>query len=181
MNKLMEENVFLIKWYGPFTSREEERAWEKKQSFNCSLYLLHGKKKYAKTKEHYYCGESTRAVYERFCDQNHHIKELEDRLGSIYVGSISNIKRPTQGQIFLAEKIITAYLAYELGESSLLNATNTYFPNRNVYIINEWWKTDCVSLWERQPRNAPSHIVPDVLTYHSEDVDLYGCRKLKRF
>ena len=48
MNKLMEENVFLIKWYGPFTSREEERAWEKKQSFNCSLYLLHGKKKYAK-------------------------------------------------------------------------------------------------------------------------------------
>ena len=76
----MEESVFLIKWYGPFTSREEEKEWEKKQSFNCSLYLLHGKKKYAKTKEHYYCGESTRAVYERFCDQNHHIKELEDRL-----------------------------------------------------------------------------------------------------
>lgn len=40
----MEENVFLIKWYGPFTSREEEKEWEKKQSFNCSLYLLHGKK-----------------------------------------------------------------------------------------------------------------------------------------
>lgn len=180
----MEENVFLIKWYGPFLSREDEMQWEKEQPFNCSLYLLHGKKKYAKTKEHYYCGESTRSVYERFCDKNHHIKELEDRLNSIYVGSIANIKRPTRPQIMLAEKIITAYLAEKLGESNLLNETNFYYPQENVYIINEWWKTDCTSLWERQPSNAPSHIVPDVLTYHykgNEDNDLFGCRKLKRF
>ena len=180
----MEENVFLIKWYGAFISLEQERQWEENQSFNCSLYLLHGMKKYAKTKEHYYCGESTRSVYERFCDKNHHVNELKERLHSIYVGSISNIKHPSRPQIMLAEKIITAYLAERLGESNMLNETNFYYPQKNVYIINEWWKTDCMSLWERQPKNAPSHIVPDVLAYHyngNEDNDLFGCRKLKRF
>ena len=180
----MEENLFLIKWYGPFLSREDEMQWEKEQSFNCSLYLLHGKKKYAKTKEHYYCGESTRSVYERFCDKNHHIKELEEKLNSIYVGCIANIKRPTRPQIMLAEKIITAYLAENLGENNLLNETNFYYPQENVYIINEWWKTDGISLWERQPCNSPSNIVPDVLAYHYKgnvDNDLFGCKKLKRF
>ena len=180
----MEENVFLIKWYGAFTSLEQERQWEREQSFNCSLYLLHGMKKYAKTKEHYYCGESTRGVYERFCDKNHHVNELKERLHSIYVGSIANIKHPSRAQIMLAEKIITAYLAESLGENNMLNETNFYYPQKNVYIINEWWKTDCMSLWERQPRNAPSHIVPDVLAYHyngNENNDLFGCKKLKRF
>ena len=102
----MEENIFLIKWYGPFVSREDERIWEKEQLFNCSLYLLHGKLKHAKSREYYYCGESTRNIYKRLSDKNHHIKEHEQRLNSIYVGCISNIKRPTRTQIMLAEKII---------------------------------------------------------------------------
>ncbi len=180
----MEKNVFLVKWYGPFASREQERLWEKKQSFNCSLYLLHGKLKYAKSREHYYCGESTRSIYKRFSDSNHHIKELEERLNSIYVGSISNVSHPTRPQIMLVEKIVTAYLSEEIGEGSMLNTTNTYYPNRNVYVINEWWKPDGKTLWERMPNNAPSHIVPDVLAYHfkgGDENELYGCKKLKRF
>lgn len=179
----MEKSVFLIRWYGPFGSREEERKWEKEQLFKCSLYLIHGKLKYAKTREHYYCGESTRSIYERLADKNHHIKELEQRLNSIYVGCISNIKTPTKPQIMLAEKIITAYLPEEVSEDCLLNATNTYFPNKNVYVINEWWKPNAPTLWKRQPSNAPSHIVPDVLAYHykrSDDFCLYGCKKLKK-
>ena len=179
----MEKNVFLVRWYGPFDSREKERKWEKKQPFKCSLYLLHGKLKYAKTREHYYCGESTRSIYKRLADKNHHIKELERRLNSIYVGCISNIKCPTRPQIMLAEKIITAYLPEEVSEDCLLNATNTYYPNKNVYVINEWWKPDATTLWERQPTNAPSHIVPDVLAYHfigSDDFCLMGCKKLKK-
>lgn len=44
----MEENVFLIKWYGPFDCKEDIRDWEQEQSFKSSLYLLHGKCKYAK-------------------------------------------------------------------------------------------------------------------------------------
>ena len=178
----MENSFFLIKWYGPFDNRKDVEDWEEKhKSVRCSLYLLNGKLKYAKTKESYYCGMSLRSVHERLGDKGHHIKEIEDRLSSIYVGCLSNIKHLTDSQIRLAEKIITASLTDIVGESCVLNRTNTYFPDESVFVINEWWKTDCVTLWERQPRNAPSHIVPDVLTYHSEDVDLYGCRKLKRF
>ena len=178
----MENNVYLIKWYGPL-SREEIKDWEKKQDFTCSLYLLHGYKKYAKSRESYYCGMSTRKVYERFSDKGHHIEEIENRICSIYVGCISNIKTPSRSQIGLCEKIITAYLGEFLGEENMLNSTNFYYPNKNVYIINEWWKTDCKNLHLRQPKNAPSNIVPDVLTYHykqHDEIDLFGCKKLKK-
>ena len=49
--------------------------------------------------------------------------------------------------------------------------------------INKWWKKDCESLWKRQPINAPSNIIPDVLTFHikgNNDNELFVCRKLKR-
>ena len=180
----MESNVFLVKWYGPFTSVDEEKAWEEKQKFNCSLYLLHGMLKYAKSKETYYCGMSTRSVYERFRDKGHHIEEIKDRLNSIYVGCISNYKNVDRSQILLVEKLITATLADELGEKSLLNATNFRFPDENVYVISEWYKPyGDNEVWERQPKNAPSHMVPDVLVSHLREdgyIDLFGSKKLKR-
>ncbi|MBR1512976.1 MAG: hypothetical protein IJ622_01645 [Bacteroidales bacterium] len=180
----MESDVFLIKWYGPFGSQEMVKEWEDKHnSIRCSLYLLHGKLKYAKTKEKYYCGMSIRNIYKRLGDKGHHIEEIKDRLNSIYVGSLSNIKRPLRQQILLAEKIITANLTDIVGKSSVLNATNTYFPSEDVFVINEWWKTTCESVWERQPKNAPSNIIPDVLAYHfkgKDDFELFGCKKLKR-
>ena len=179
----MEKNVFLIKWYGPFTSQKEVKEWEQEQQFNCSLYLLHGKPKFAKTKEKYYCGMSIRNIYKRLQDKGHHIEEIKDRLNSIYVGYLSNLKHPIKCQILLAEKIITASLADIVGEENVLNATNTLFPSENVFVINEWWKKDCESLWKRQPINAPSNIIPDVLTFHikgNNDNELFVCRKLKR-
>ncbi len=91
----MEENVFLVRWYGPFKTQEEEVEWEKKQKFKCSLYLIHGKLKYAKSREMYYCGESTRDIYKRFRDKDHHINEIKERLNSIYVGCIFNFNHPT--------------------------------------------------------------------------------------
>ena len=33
----MEENVFLVRWYGPFNTSEEEKLWEKEQLFKCSF------------------------------------------------------------------------------------------------------------------------------------------------
>ena len=180
----MESGVFLIKWYGPFKSPEKVKEWEEENSsINCSLYLLHCKLKYAKTREVYYCGKSIRNIYKRLSDKGHHIEEIKDRLNSIYVGCLANFKRPTNSQIFLAEKIITACLADIVGEENVLNETNTYFPAENVFVINEWWKKTANALWERQPINAPSSIIPDVVAYHykgTDDFDLYGCKKLKK-
>lgn len=62
----MEESVFLVKWYGPFTSREDIKVWQEEYNINSSLYLLHGMRKYAKSKESYYCGMSTRNVLNAF-------------------------------------------------------------------------------------------------------------------
>ena len=70
-----------------------------------------------------------------------------------------------------------------VGEENVLNETNTYFPAENVFVINEWWKKTANALWERQPINAPSSIIPDVVAYHykgTDDFDLYGCKKLKK-
>lgn len=179
----MEKNVFLIRWYGPFTSLKDIKEWEEEQTFKCSLYLLHGKLKYAKTKEVYYCGMSIRNIYKRLNDKGHHIEEIRERLKSIYVGCLSNIKQPTKSQILLAEKIITASLTDIVSDDNVLNATNTLFPQENVFVISEWWKSTGESVWERQPKNAPSNVVPDVLIYHykgNDNNELFGCKKLKR-
>ena len=179
----MEKNVFLIKWYGPFKNLDTIKDWEIEQPFKCSLYLIQGKRKYAKTRDRYYCGMSSeRKVFERLRDNNHHIGEIK-RLGSIYVGFLANIKRPNKSQIKLAEKLLTACLTDLVGVDNVLNITNTLFPSENVFVINEWWKTSGESIWERRPKNAPSNIIPDVLTYRINDnneIDLYGCKKLKR-
>lgn len=181
----MENNVYLIRWYGPFKSKEQVKDFEKKHSsFKCSLYLLHGKLKYKKIREHYYCGMSTREIYKRLRDKGHHIEEIQDRLNSIYVGCISNVRNLTKPQICLAENIITAILAEEVGEKQILNEINKCYPTTNVYVINEWWNKDGSCIRERQPRNAPSHIVPDVISYHYDEMkneySLYGCNRLKR-
>lgn len=179
----MESKVFLVKWFGPFESLKAVEDWEIVQPFKCSLYLIQGKRKYAKTRDSYYCGMSSeRMVFERLRDNNHHIGEIE-RLGSIYVGFFANIKRPNKSQIRLAEKILTACLTDLVGVDNVLNVTNILYPSENVYVINEWWKTTGESVWERKPKNAPSNIIPDVLAYHinyNKEIDLYGCKKLKR-
>lgn len=180
----MENNVFLIKWFGPFVNQDEVKEWEDEHDdIKCSLYLLHGKLRYAKTKEKYYCGMSIRNIYKRLNDKGHHIEEIKERLNSIYVGCISNKKRPTTSQIKLAEKIVTASLTYIVRKENVLNATNTLFPAEDTFVINEWWKPNCESVWVRQPKNAPSNIVPDVITFHFKDKDdneLFACKKLKK-
>ena len=123
------ENIFLIKWYGPFASLEDVKQWENEQTFKCSLYLLHGKEKYAKTSEKYYCGMSIRSVNKRLCDKGHHIEEIQARLISIYVGCLAHTDNPSKEQVKLAEKVITANLTYFVGADNVLNAINTYFPS----------------------------------------------------
>ena len=149
-----------------------------------NINLLDSKLKYAKTRETYYCGMSLRSIYERLGDKGHHIEEIENRLNSIYVGCLSNIKHLTESQIRLAEKIITASLTDIVGKSRVLNRTNTNFPDENVYVINEWWKTTGESIWKRQPKTAPSNIIPDVLVYHTIGKDYYElfcCQKLNKY
>ena len=81
----------------------------------------------------YYCGETTRCAFERLKDSNHHIKEISNRVSSIYIGRISNVKRPTDNKVRLVEKVLTAYLDSFIGRDSMLNETNFAFPKSNIY------------------------------------------------
>ena len=178
----MEQNVFLVRWYGPFKTKEDVKEWENLYG-TCQIYLFGGKKQYAKTRLTYYCGVTKRSVSERFMDSKHHITEIEDRISSIYIGRISNVKHPTDNQNKWVEKIITAYLGSIMDRDSKLNERNFSFPQANTYVINEWWKPYKEEIWLRQSKEAPSNYIPDVLCYHyysDDDVELFGTQKLKK-
>jgi len=181
----MESNVYLIRWYGPFKTRKDVKDFEAKHRFKCSLYLLHGKLSARERREKYYCGMSTREIYKRLSDKGHHIEEIEENLNSIYVGCISNVRRSSTDKILLTENIITAVLAEDVGDNQILNKINKKYPATNVYVINEWWRNDGSRVWERQRCNAPSHIVPDVISYRYDETDgcysIHRCQKLKKY
>lgn len=167
---MARDKAYIVKWFGPFFNREELEDWEVLHDFKSQLYLLHGKKKYAKTKEYYYCGMTTRTAYKRFKDANHHIGEIENRDHNIYVGHFTNLI-PSTKDIKLVEKLLTSYLDYFIGRKSLLNKTNFYAPNcvSEVSIINRWYNCRTVREYQRTPTNSPAHIVPDVLVYRVDD------------
>ena len=106
------DKVYLIKWVGPF-SYDELYNWEKKwlenNNENFNLYLLQGKRKYAR-KFSYYCGQTIRCVYRRLKDKDHHFKEIEHSDYSIWIGKFSNVV-PNKTDINVVEKIITSELA----------------------------------------------------------------------
>ena len=77
--------------------------------------------------------------------------------------------------------MLTSALVIWLQLSQLIHAPLGY-NTENVFVINEWWKSNLEGMWERQPKNAPSNIVPDVIVFHYDNVDneLLVCKKMKR-
>lgn len=177
-----KDKTFLIKWYGPFKSLEEEYYWEIDNDLSFNLYLIHGRKKHAKTKTHYYVGQTSQGVYNRFKNKGHHINDFSE-IHEIWVGSFFNIS-PEKTDINLAEKMITSYLAYddEVGNKLLLNVTNTYAPNTSVYIINRWYNK-VQNEWQRHGKTSLAKILADVIAYKLNDANeciLFEAKKLKR-
>lgn len=176
------DKVYLIKWIGPF-SYEELYDWETKwlesndEYFN--FYLLQGKRKYAK-KFSYYCGQTSRCVYKRLKDKNHHFKEIEHSDYSIWIGKFSNII-PNKADINTVEKIITSELAeLELGFENLMNETNFRPPAFDVYIINQWYHPIKNSEWKRISCNSPANYIPDLMIYDSNSKEMKGTRRIKK-
>lgn len=175
------ENAFVIRWYGPFP-QEEVREWEiaHRDRARFNLYLIGGKKKYAKTKIHYYIGRTERKLLsDRLRDKNHHINDFAS-INEIWIGTIVN-KKATHEDIKTAEKMLTSYFTTE-GE--LLNAINKKLPDRNVYIINEWMHYQRYSECLRLPKTSIANKMPDVIIYKKEDgsdsYKLFVSQKLKK-
>lgn len=174
------DKTFLIRWFGPFFDREDERNWEREQKEKFNLYMICGQKKYAKSMEHYYIGQTIRDVYKRFSDRNHHINDLQ-RINEIWIGTFAN-KKPTKTDINLAEKMLISCMDVEIGEVAMLNATNKDLPSENVYLISEWYQRSR-NIWIKKSRTSPASIIPDVIAYRINDNNepiLYAANKLKK-
>ena len=176
------DKVYLMKWVGPF-SYEELHDWEKKRvednNENFNLYLLQGKRKYAR-KFSYYCGQTIRRVYRRLKDKDHHFKEIEHSDYSIWIGKFSNII-PDKTDINIVEKIITSELAeLELGFENMMNEINFRPPVFDVYIINQWYHPVKNQEWKRIRYNSPANYIPDLMIYDSVSKEMKGTRKLRK-
>lgn len=175
-------DTYLIRWYGPFTSKEELRKWEDKRPEVFNLYVFQARRKRNKNK--YYCGMTFKqTVGMRMRNHDHHIHDFEDEqteLLQIWVGTIANIK-PKECDVRVCENIIISELAYiGVGVERLENSTNMNPPINDVYIINEWWKNNDVEI-KRRPRESVPAVIPEVMAYYSETNTLYGIDKLRCF
>jgi hypothetical protein len=117
----------------------------------------------------------------RMRNHDHHIHDFENKQTEflqIWIGTIANIK-PKEHDVRICENIITSELAnITIGEKNLENRTNKKPPINNVYIINEWWKTNEDEVKKRSRSSVPD-VIPDVLAYYGQTQALYGIARLK--
>lgn len=193
---MREKNVFIIRWYGPFSSRKQLQDWEYKQKDCFFLYLFQGKKR-KNGRFRYYCGmtyhrtKSDACVANRMNDGNHHIHDFESKHPetiTIWVGTFANVSRPNKSEVRLCEKMLTSVLTnIELDVKEHENKTNKKPPQETVYIINEWYhvkKNRDGTYKDHEDYESKSKVtipnkVPDVMCFFTETGCLYGAKKLK--
>ena len=114
-------------------------------------------------------------------NHDHHIHDFEDGKSKlqIWIGTIANVKAKER-DVRICENLLTSSLANRIcvGEKNLENRTNKKPPINNVYVINEWWKTNGVELQRRTASSIPA-VLPEVLEYYAETKALYGVKRLK--
>ena len=175
-------NIFLIKWIGPFDSKDDAAKYEKerakifKEQYN--LYLLQGKLKSAH-KCSYYCGQTTRPVYKRLNDKEHHIHDIENRPYQIWIGRFAN-KTLTKTDINAVEKLIISELCHiGIGDDRMLNETNKKPPQYDVYVINQWYNWRTEREWSRLKKDVPAQYIPDFMAYNPDTGQIKGTVKIK--
>lgn len=168
----MKQAAYIIAWYGPFNSRQELTDWESDFSVPCWLYLVKGKKPH-KQKCSVYCGMTCKQMVSgRLSNQNHHIREIEDREDEleIWVGSYANATgKCTEYDVRLCENLLIHTLNYISAQENLdfINDTSYLAPVVPVAIINEWYygSRPEASVKRRLPGSIPS-IMPDVINFN---------------
>ena len=114
-------------------------------------------------------------------NNDHHIHDYENEQTEflqIWIGTIANIKAK-EHDVRICENIIISELAtVGVGAERLENRTNRIPPANDVYMINEWWKTNDDEI-KRKTRGSVPAIIPEVMTYYSETHALYGVDRLR--
>lgn len=175
-------NTYLIKWYGPFKTRQLMKEWEDSRSEKFNLYVFQAKHK--NKRDRYYCGMTYKqTVGKRMSNYNHHIHDFENNNSvslQIWIGTIAN-KRASKDDVRICENIITSELAsIGVGEKYLVNGTNKKAPVNDVYIFNEWLRDENDYIMKRQRNSVPA-IIPEAMVYYSEANRLWGVNHLKEY
>ena len=166
----------IVSWYGPFHSIEEIEEWQyEHQNMDFCLYLIQGKKPYARTYS-YYCGQTRRPVTQRFNDRDHHINEIPN-CRNIWIGSFEN--RYTKTDIDVVENMFIHILSFFINDSQLLNkrdkALNKVikYTKGNVFLISKWNNIN------RQPEYSIKLQLPEIAAYFVETGEVKFARKLR--
>ena len=165
--------TYLITWYGPFFSIEEMEEWQRQNEYiDCCLYLVQGKKPYAKDYS-YYCGQTIRTVFQRFKDRNHHINEIPNRR-SMWAGAFEN--RYNKDDINIAENMFIDLLSGGIKEQQCLNRQSLCFaPHEcNMFFISKWHNPKRY----QQPECSLKFLLPEVVAYFTDNDEIKVAKKL---
>lgn len=183
----MDNNVYVLQWYGPFLSKRDVLDWEEENigPGKTYLYLFKGKKPHAKTSECIYCGQAFKqSAGKRLGNKKHHINEVANRKEdlTIWVAKFGN-KKPQKYDVNLAEKVITSVFDQVIitDNQSMLNETNKLRPRDTAYIINEWYYRNGEPVL-RYKRGSICSYLPDVLVCYPNDdnheSNIWGTKRL---
>lgn len=182
----MIKEVYILEWFGPFSTPKDVLYWERENIGNGKtfLYLIKGKKP-SKHMFSYYCGQAYKqSAGERMMNKEHHINEVLNRPNDlqIWVAKFRNMKHPTKVDVNIVEKLITSTMSQiEIAdEKSILNQTNKLRPKSHIYLINEWLKPDGTPR-EKYPAGSIACLVHDVLICYpdKETSHLWGNKRIQ--
>ena len=170
----MTKTIYLLEWYGPFSTPKEVLEWENKQIGigKTYLYLFKGKKKSKRTFS-YYCGQAfAQTAGKRLTNKGHHICEVIDRQNelSIWVAKFQN-KKPNKQDVNLVEKLITSTMSQVIiaDENAIINQTNKLRPKSQIYLINKWNNPDGKSILNYRNGSIPCLIHDVLICYPDTD------------
>lgn len=128
---------YILEWYGPFTSVDELRNWEKTYPAECGfgIYFISGKppcKQYVRN----YVGISLNRsglISKRYSsDSQHQIHELREK--EFWIGRFADKRKCNRNNYELCETLLISYLQPELNIRK-----KSYYPTDDMALINRWF------------------------------------------
>lgn len=179
----MTKNVYLLEWYGPFSTPQDVIEWERQEigTNKTYIYLFKGKQ-CGKHKFSYYCGQAFKqSAGKRLTNKGHHINDVICRPNdiSIWVAKFQN-KVPTKMDVNLVEKLITSVITQAIiaDEKAVLNRTNKLRPRTNLYLINEWYRPTGEPVMKYNTGSIPSLLSDVLICYsHNDSASIYGNKR----